>query len=185
MRDGQEERGERARRREHHALRERVVEQLAVVLQRGGEERIVGKKQDDELDALLERLPVGLARQLRHVLPHLGRVRSQMREPRHLVDRLCRIEIRRHRRLRVDEDGAPSGQPHHQVGPQHAVFAAHRDLLGEVAMVHQAGQLDGAAQVDLAPAAPDDGRTEGVGELAGLVDRCDRTAVHLATALCR
>ena len=61
------------------------------------------------------------------------------------------VEERRERRLGVDGDGAPAGEGHHEVRPQPTVV--HADLLGEVAVVHQAGQLDGAAQVQLAPLA--------------------------------
>ena len=45
----------------------------------------------------------------------------------------------------------PAGEGHHEVGAQPAVVEA--DLLGEVAVVDQAGELDGAAQVELAPLA--------------------------------
>ena len=61
------------------------------------------------------------------------------------------VEERGERGLGVDGDRAPAGERHDQVGAQAPVLDA--DLLGEVAVVDQAGQLDGAAQVQLAPLA--------------------------------
>ena len=59
------------------------------------------------------------------------------------------VEERRQRSLGVHRDRAAAGQRHHEVGTQPAVVEAH--LLGEVAVVDQPGELDRAAQVELAP----------------------------------
>ena len=55
------------------------------------------------------------------------------------------------RSLRVDRDGAPAGERDDEVGAQPAVVEPR--LLGEVAVVDQPRELDGAAQVELAPLA--------------------------------
>ena len=60
------------------------------------------------------------------------------------------VEVGVERHLGVDDDAAPADQVDHEVGPAGAVVEAH--LLGEVAPVDEAGQLDRPAQVQLAPA---------------------------------
>ena len=60
------------------------------------------------------------------------------------------VEVGVQRHLRVDHDAATTHQAHHQVGPARTVVETH--LLGEVAAVDEPGELDRAAQVQLAPA---------------------------------
>ena len=63
------------------------------------------------------------------------------------------VEERVERHLGVDHDRPLAGEADDEVGPQGAVGAVVQvDLLEEVAAVDQAGQLDGPAQVELAPA---------------------------------
>ena len=54
-----------------------------------------------------------------------------------------RVEVGVERHLRVDHDLPVAGKVHHQVGAEGAVVEPH--LLGEVAALDQAGELDGAA----------------------------------------
>ena len=66
------------------------------------------------------------------------------------------VQERVERHLGVDDDVLAAGEVDHQVGaqqPPSSVPCGH--LLGEVAAVHQPGELDDPAQVQLAPAAPD------------------------------
>ena len=77
-----------------------------------------------------------------------------------------RVEERVERHLGVDHDRLAAGQVHDEVGAQHAV--GELDLLGEVAAVDQAGELDRPAQVHLAPPAADLGLAQGGGQRRGL-----------------
>ncbi len=76
------------------------------------------------------------------------------------------VEERRERRLGVDRDGPPAREGDDQVGAQPAVVDA--DLLGEVAVVDESGELDGAAQVELAPLPADLRLAQRRGEGGGL-----------------
>ena len=69
------------------------------------------------------------------------------------VARLRRFEIRVERRLDVDDEIARFGQVDHHVGPNGAGFRRLMALGHEVAMLDHAGELDEAAQRDLAPLA--------------------------------
>ena len=55
-------------------------------------------------------------------------------------------------RLGVDDNILAAGQLHHQIGTQPSGFCGHRLLLGEIAIGEHAGDLDHAAQLNLAPA---------------------------------
>ncbi len=61
------------------------------------------------------------------------------------------VEVGVEGHLGVDHHLAPADQVHHQVGAPGAVVEPH--LLGEVAPVHQPGELDRTPEVELAPAA--------------------------------
>ena len=83
----------------------------------------------------------------------LGGVSAQVSAVVVLVVRGRGVEIGVEGDLGVDDELLVAGQVHHQVGAQPPVLEL--DLLGEVALVDQAGQLDRAAQVHLPPAPPD------------------------------
>ena len=87
---------------------------------------------------------------MRAQLPH---VPGEVGGPLAVVVGRRGVEVGVQRDLGVDHDPPLADQVHHQVGAAGAVVEA--DLLGEVAAVDQAGQLDGPAQVQLAPASPD------------------------------
>ena len=130
-----------------------VLEQAAVGLQRGRQERLAGHEQHHELRGLRQGAPVALR----------GRAASTCVRSW----RACRCEVvgalRRRRRCRWRRGtrrAAPWRRPPRlrpparwttRSGRRRAVRRAR--LLGEVAAVHQAGQLDRPAQVQLAPAA--------------------------------
>ena len=63
------------------------------------------------------------------------------------------FEIRIERRLHVHDEIARLGHVHDHVRPQRAVFAEEVQLLGEVAVLGHAGELDDPPQRHLAPAA--------------------------------
>ncbi len=88
-----------------------------------------------------------------------------------------RVEVGVEGHLGVDHDVAPADEVHNQVGTLGSVGKAH--LLGEVAAVDQARQLDRAAQVELAPAAPDLGLAQGGGEGPGLAGQVGDLLVEL------
>src|SRR5207248_4417075 len=91
--DGEEQREERRRRRQDHPLGQGPLEKLVIVLERGGEERVVGQVEDDQLRAVVEPGPVRLARELLYVLPDLRGVVAQAGIAPRLVGGLCRVEI--------------------------------------------------------------------------------------------
>ena len=70
---------------------------------------------------------------------------------------------------------------HDQVGALGTVVEAH--LLGEVAAVHQSGQLDGAAQVELAPASPHLGAAQRGRQLVGLAAQAVGRAAYVVDLL--
>ena len=71
-----------------------------------------------------------------------------------LVGGLGGFEVGRERDLGVHHDVLAPGQVDHHVGAQLPVAGGHRCLLVEVAAGAHSGQLDHAAQLHLAPAAP-------------------------------
>ena len=75
--------------------------------------------------------------------------------PRGFVRRIERPQVGVERRLRVDDDMLAAGQVDDDVRPQAALFAVDGLLLGEVTVLHHAGELDHAPQLQLAPAAAD------------------------------
>ncbi len=151
LRHGAQQRDEGGGGGEHDLAGRGVLEQCGVGLERGGEERLGRHEEHHELRCSLQRLPVGLRPELVDVGAHLAGVPGEVVVALGVVGGRGRVEERVERHLRVDHDVAAPGQVHDQVGALGAVVEAH--LLGEVAAVHQPGQLDGAAQVQLAPAA--------------------------------
>ncbi len=81
----------------------------------------------------------------------MRRVCRQMRRAHTVISRTNRLEIRTERRLGVHDQLTPAWQPHHQIGPLHPIFAAHRDLRFEITIRQHAGQLTHAAQLQFAP----------------------------------
>ena len=84
------------------------------------------------------------------------------------VARLGRLEIRVERRLDVDDEIARLGQVDDHVGPNGAVFRRLMALGHEVAVLDHAGELDEAAQRDLAPLAAHLGPAQRADEVARL-----------------
>ena len=94
------------------------------------------------------------------------------REPRllrRLVGRLVRVQVRLERDLAVHHHLLLAGQVHHQVGTERAALDVHPGLLGEVAAVHHARQLDHPAELDLAPAPAGVGGPERADQALGLL----------------
>ena len=120
--------------------------------ERGGEQHLAGQEQHDELRRRIELRLIRLASEPRHVVAHLARMVDETLLAHVVVVGLRGLEIRRERRLRVDDDVEAAGQADHDVGPLPAIFAGHARLLDEVAMLDHPGHLDDAAQLQLAPA---------------------------------
>ena len=79
------------------------------------------------------------------------------------------VEEGGHRRLGVDDQALVAGEADQHVGAHPAVVTAHRaDLLVEVAARQHACVLQDAAELDLAPVAPDGGGVEGADQRGGL-----------------
>ena len=128
-----------------------LLEQVGHRLESCLEDRLPGEEQHHELGGVRQRLPVAPG-------PEVGDVLAQvLAEPAEGTVVLVgvvgagEVEERSERGLGVDGDGASAGQRDDEVGPQPPVVEA--DLLGEVAVVDETGQLHGAAQVQLAPLA--------------------------------
>ena len=156
VRDRAQQGDQRGRRGQHDVLGRGVVEQVAVGRQRGGEERLGRHEQHHELRRPFQRAPVALGGQLVDVLAQLAGVAGQVGLALVVVIGARGVEERVERHLRVDHHPTPADQLDDEVGALDAVVASDRvGLLGEVAPVDQPGQLDGAAQVHLAPAAAD------------------------------
>jgi hypothetical protein len=71
------------------------------------------------------------------------------------------VEVGVERDLGVDDDLAAADEVDDQIRPQGAILQP--DLLAEVAPVDEPGQLDGATEVELAPAPPHLGASQGGG----------------------
>ena len=112
-----------------------------------------GHEQHDELRRRLERPPVLLRGQPLHVLAQVARVGVHPGLDQVGVAGLGGVEVGGERDLRVDDHLLAAGEPHDEVGPQGPVVAGHRRLLGEVAVLDHAGQLDDPPELHLAPPA--------------------------------
>jgi hypothetical protein len=81
---------------------------------------------------------------------------------------LHRLEVSVERRLDIDDELAPIGQPHDHVRPDAAVAGTDRGLLDEVAVLDHPRELGHAAQRELAPLAAHLRAAQGIHEIAGL-----------------
>jgi hypothetical protein len=158
--------------REYHVLVERLVKQARIAGQRCAQELVAGNEQDDKFRAALELRPVGLRGQLAHTLPDLARMPLQGRFTRRIVGRLHRGEVRIQRRLDVDDQLPALGQVHDHVGAQRAIRRRGMRLLGEVAVLHHAGEFDEAPQRHFAPLAAHLRAAQGGDEVTGLGAEC-------------
>ena len=149
--DRAEQGDQRRRAGQHDAALGGVLDERGVGVEARGEERLGGEEQHHELRRLGQRAPVALGAQQLDVAAQLAGVAGQMGVAQVGVVGRRGVEEGVERHLGVDHDAAAAGQPHHQVGALGAVGEV--DLLVEVAAVDQPGQLDGPAQVELAPAA--------------------------------
>ena len=76
-----------------------------------------------------------------------------------------RLEVRRERNLRIDDDRLSTRNPHDEVGPEEVPDAVARGRLDhEVAVLEHARALDDVPQLRFAPSAADVRGTERVGE---------------------
>ena len=82
--------------------------------------------------------------------------------------RFERAEVGIERSLGVDDEIAFLRHVHDEVWPQHAVLARDPQLLGEIAVLGEPGELDDAPQAQLAPAAAYLGAAQGRREVARL-----------------
>ena len=133
--------------------RERGLEQFRPLGERRGQELVTGQEQHRELGAALELRPVALGGELAHARLDLLRMALERHAALLLAGGLERGEVGVERRLGVDHQVARFGHVHDQVRAQRAFLADHLQLLGEVAVLAQAGELHQAAQRQLAPAA--------------------------------
>jgi len=102
------------------------------------------------------------------VLPDLPGVVDEERGAARLVGGLDGLEVGGERRHGVHHHGAPARQPHHEVRVQPPVGRVDGVLLGEVAVLGHAGELDDPLQLDLAPAAANLRNPERANEVRGL-----------------
>src|SRR5262249_28368094 len=135
----------------------------------GAEERFARNEQDDEVDCLLERLPVGLVRERLHVAAYLLRVPLERSTAQVRCERLHRLEVPRERNLCVHDDLPATREVHHHVRTAPAPLALGRHLLDEVAVRAHSRQLRDPAQRQLAPAPARLRRAHGRRQAAGLL----------------
>ena len=166
--DRLEQRNQRRRRGDDHILAERGLEQLRTLAESCGEELIARQEQHRELGAALELRPVLLGGELAHPRLDLLRVAPERLAALLLALRLEGGEKGLERRLGVDHEIARVGHVHDEIGTERACLAHHPQLLGEVAVLGEAGELDQAAKRQLAPAAAHLGTAERGGEVARL-----------------
>src|SRR5215470_6467738 len=169
VRNGPQQRNERRRARRDHVLLDTELDELGIVLERGAEEHLARKKHHNEIGTGLYVRGVALRGKLRHMRAYLPRVLAEQRLPARLVGRFERFQVRVERRLR-DDDVLTAWQTDDDVRPHPAIAIAVGDrmLLDEVAMLHHAGQLDDAFELQLAPSATDAGTFERVDQFSGL-----------------
>ena len=154
VRHGLEQRDERGRAGEEHVVGERILGERRVGLERRRQQRVARHEAHDEVGRSRELLPVLLGRQLLDVGPQLARVGAELARARLFVGRLGRVEIRRERHLRVDDDLGSVREVHDQVRPLgYVLVGADRQLLIEVAVLGHARHLDDPAELQLTPSA--------------------------------
>ena len=180
--DHLEQRHERRRRGDDDALLERGLDEVGPLGQRGRQELIARQEQHREFRTVLELFPVALLAELAHALLDLHRVAPERDAARFVVLRFDRVQVGVERRLGVDHDVARLGHAHQQIRSQRAAFAATTGLLGEIAVLGQARELDHAAQRDLAPAAAHFRTAQCGGQIARLALQ-ERLHVHQALDL--
>lgn len=161
-------------RREDHVAAEGVLEQLGVRAERGIEKRVARNEQHDELGGRIERLPVGLRRQLVDVGTQLSGMPGQVPGAFGLVFGFGGVEVGSEGHLRVDHDLLAAGEIHQQVGPDSVL----PDLRVEIAVLDHAGQFDHPLELDLTPPPADLGCPEGGHELLGAGRQQLRCPVH-------
>src|SRR5262249_24285448 len=128
-----------------------------VMLKRGAEERLAGQEANDELGRGRKMRPIRLAREIRHVLANVARVRLHERGTRVVGESRRRVEKRLERRFRVDDQVPTAREPNREIGTQSATIT--RQLLIEVAMLEHPGQLHHALELHLTSPAADLRRT--------------------------
>src|SRR5690606_35730325 len=79
-----------------------------------------------------------------------------------------RFEVRVERRLRIDDEIARVWHVHDEIRSQRAFVAHHVELLAEIAVLREPGELDHATQSELAPPAAHLGASESRHEIARL-----------------
>jgi hypothetical protein len=102
--DRREERNQRDRARQQHALLESMLDQVQVALECGAEQGLTREEHHRHLRRVAERLPVRFAAEAIHVLPDLACVPLQLLRARLLVWRFLRIEERFERRLGIHDN---------------------------------------------------------------------------------
>jgi hypothetical protein len=175
--DRAQERDQGRRARDQDAALGAVGDQLGIALESGREEGLAGQEEHDELGGARELRPVAAARELFEVAADVARVLGELGVALGVARRLRRGEIGRERRLRVDREAAIPGQAHDQVGASAAAAIARAAaravregrLEVEVAVLEHAGELDDAAQLQLAPATAGVRRAERLAEVARLL----------------
>ena len=165
--DRAQQRDQRGGGGEHDVAGRGLLDEVGHRLQRGLEDRLAREEQHHELRGAGQRLPVAPGAQVGDVLADVLAQPGQ--RPLVLGGVVCagEVEERGERSLGVDRDRAPAGEGDDEVGTQPAVVEAR--LLGEVAVVDQPRELDGPAQVELAPLPAHLRLAQGGRERVGLV----------------
>ena len=141
---------------------------MSVGLARKGrrEELVTGDKHDHKVQRTLDLLAVPLARKAVHLRSQGCRVPEHRSVRRSLVLRLLCLHVCRRRCLCVHHHGPLLRQVDGQVGPLQRTL--HGSLLGEIAVVHHACQLNNASKLDFTPTADLAVVGQGIGEPPGL-----------------
>ncbi len=138
--------------RQQHLLLERIIPQLGIMLQRGGEEMLTGDEHDDIIGRVGELVPIGLARQAIDMRLHRGAMRGQRDASGIFVVRPERVLIGVQGHLGVDHQRAPAGHLDHGIGAQPAILGIDAEFHEEIGALGEAAAFEHVAQLLLAPA---------------------------------
>src|SRR6478735_803093 len=124
------------------------------------------KEEDDNLRRLLELVPIGFRAQLIHARANLGRMPTEVLEALHIIRSLMSLQIGRKHGLGIDDDLPAPRQPNDHIGSQSSFVGRYGLLFKKIAMDDHAGKFRHALQGNLAPAASNIRRAEGLDEIA-------------------
>ena len=145
------------------------VDQIGFEFEGRTKKAFARNKKHDELRRGLKLLPIRLHSEQLHMLADIPRVLRQLGAPLRFGRRFERLQIGFHGRLRIDDQAFASGQFHHYVGPQRAVFRGHVRLFEKIAVLEHSRQLDHPPKLQFTPATTHPRSSERLDQVGGLL----------------